>query len=479
MKILNPFEKLTKDTAHHTIENLHNNGKNPIALNSPAGSGKTLAGIYYLYFQQKPTIILSTRISINTQWMCELQTFTSDDTKIVNASFHSKITQNLIDSADILLSTEKKMRKITKLDISKFEVLIIDEIQNMLNPGQEFIYRLFANKKMLALSATYPLSHSLKHELLIKYFPKIYSVPRTNLLNIPIYYYETDKQRINSFSYLSCLFPLFRTRCKMLITCRLIKDSIRNYMKLTTLRLPENVKILLVRSGNAYSYILPSRPLYNKSLRELIEEEEDDCSDVEDDQKITSIDTKLFNFFSKHEHVEKNLNIHDLIPKVNIIVSTNMRLQEGFNCPELVFGIFNDFPWNHLNRIQLLGRIRRLNRDQYIHHFPRLAICTANQVHTNWLDKRIRHLIYLYSPKINFLSESPFNMNVYAWNQYNLPDKIVAKIKHLLRNNYSLEIEEKMMRLNNCNKLSNKERLKDKINEILNYVARYSNADEV
>lgn len=78
---------------------------------------------------------------------------------------------------------------------------------------------------------------------------------------------------------------------------------------------------------------------------------------------------------------EQSNDTRRLIHESNLILATNSRVEEGFNCEELVLGYFNGVRYNVTSRAQVLGRIRRRQNDgdnaEFLHNFPRYALYTV------------------------------------------------------------------------------------------------------
>jgi len=513
MSLLNPFETgLTIDASQKLVESVLTRNVNKIALMAPAGSGKTLAGIYFIYLLHSPrTVILSTRLSINQQWEAELNKYNNGLT-ILNAPGGKKISE----LPDILICTEQKFKTLYPLFEELTFIVIIDEAQNMLTENVEYIYNSKASH-ILLLSATYPLSFTPKYDLLIKHFKGIFEVNKTSLSGQYIHYYEDLYKNVNPRWFIYQLrHYLIDKKIKILITNKEIINSIARFLiiskSLSSLSEMKEVNCLIVRSGNAMSYLLPlclDSKIYSKlsqfldtecilkklsSRYKYIMKNDNSTSDSEVERydsvenleitfnKLTqnklikngltissySFDDRLHEFISSLniERAKFDSNIFNLLPEASIIISTNSRLQEGFNCPEIVFGIFNEFPYNYNNRIQLLCRIRRLSTNPFIKAFPRLAVVTINKHHSVMLEEKIKSII-LQDPNSYWIDLSRYNI-MYDWQKLNLSRNTRNRIKSVLNKSYSQEIEQEEMRKNNCIKINIKQ-LHSVMNKIVNF----------
>lgn len=528
--LVNPFTTgLTIDASQQLVEDIVKSANiKRIAIMAPAGSGKTLAGIYFIYLMNSPrTVILSTRLSINQQWEAELKKFNNGMT-IVNLSGNQRLPAS---PPDITICTEQKFKKLWTNVGEKMKpfIIIIDEAQNMLTPTVEYLYRIDTLSTLL-LSATYPLSYSPKHDLLLKYFDKIHPVMRTSLSNKYIYYMEDLSSNVNTCYFVYRLREfLIEKKFKMLITTKLILSSLTRYARIcksyaySIVPGMHKITCLLVRSGNAMSYLLPidigkeatsllewfieretvmkwlasryqyltkfdeeenveglgipsyeypsygvypydgipTSPIAEKKFNELYHVMNSKLGATKFspvDIRSYSFDDRLLEFMkiliNDHQltKIEYNSNIFQLLPKADVIISTNSRLQEGFNCPEIVFGVFHDFPFNYINRVQLLCRIRRISSDPFIKDFPRLAVTTISKPRSEMLEDEVRSLV-LWDPNTHehtHVNVSKIPGILFAWKHMPLTEHTKCRIKKLLNSKYSVEIEEEEMRRNNC-----------------------------
>jgi len=163
------------------------------------GSGKTLAGLYFIHARQCKTLIISCRNSVNDQWEA-LASRLYPELKIRTNGKKLNKKQRFDESeSDILIYSPQYMRGKYKTIKFKPSLIIYDEIHSLLGP--EFIkVLLFPFMKvvkeeyselpyMIALSATYPVSDTPEAKLLDLIFGEPYQT-KSSITNTPVYIWD-------------------------------------------------------------------------------------------------------------------------------------------------------------------------------------------------------------------------------------------------------------------------------------------------
>lgn len=463
----NPFDKLSfKTTIQEDICKLLNKGNKEIVIESPPGTGKTIAGLYFIYYFQQPSIIFSTRIQVNSQWEEAAEKYLNCDIIFANSSYVFK--QDMINEAMVIICTPSKYLNAVKnnFNFKRYTTALFDEAHNMLTPNKTPLFFYFNNN--LLLSATIPPKST---QFLLKRFRLIHKPTMKDKMieEIPVYFIETLKSEEKENGFYNILFNtpiilIFKTAAKILVTTRLIRDWIKEVtimLKMLINRKKQNkpipsIKFGLIRSATNNSYLFDTedvdiekvhdalqnfllhpqingtkcrqreikRTLYEEIqdkqaldkyfMREidiceleekvgslsntvisLIDEYETIVENEDSPIVVKSLDKYLAGIFDQFPTVVKNKEIRNIIKQANIIVSTNSRMQEGFNCEELVMGYFNDFSYSYIVRTQLLGRIRRNQSNEhkeFLYKFPRIAYCTVNNSLINMISRQIHYL---------------------------------------------------------------------------------------
>lgn len=169
-----------------------------IAINSPCGSAKTLAGIYLIYYYGCKTLIISSRNAINDQWKTTIKNLYPGLT--INGEPSQKVkrkTENGEKNKAPLIYIYTPQYLVNHADKFPADVnlIIYDEIHSLIS--NEFKKVLFIPEEqikqgkreilpyMLALSATYPKNMNLIHRFFGKPIPVKSSITKT-----PVYIHD-------------------------------------------------------------------------------------------------------------------------------------------------------------------------------------------------------------------------------------------------------------------------------------------------
>lgn len=475
LKIYNdPYKDLNELTnVQNFIKNKLNENKIPskLAIEAHTGTGKTLAGLYFIFHYKQPSIIVSTRCIVNDQWYILYKKLNPEHKILIEDNF----TKKNLNTADLMIITHIRLKNLIEnykdIMLNRFKILIFDEMHNLATKTNEklFLNYIHDSFKILALSATFPsyLLDKKRFKRINLLFNNIYRIKSDKIVDdIPVNLIEVKKIPIDKI--LDQMYRLFLTPGKILLTTRLIKSSLfkiiyicdwyQNTFNDTTTCIPLN--ILLLRSSTTKSYFINIQQLYINNLLEefkdlinkivfesqkelnsnhkykdisskiellkrqqkqynditilayldnLLNQYKDELEEISFNSKSNVLDNTIYKYFHQHESISNHIifikkDFQPFLISSNIIVSTNSRLQEGFNCEELVFGLFYDFPFSYSNRIQLLGRIRRMQSNIYstfISSLPRLAICKINTTPKMMYINKIKYLQQYYPDLIN------------------------------------------------------------------------------
>lgn len=477
-------------------------GKNRLAIESHPGTGKTIAGLYLAYHFNEPTIVFTNSVNINSQW--EEQAFD----KLSNENNHDiihlydrrpKITQNVVENANILIMTGNKYTNLRNAgyDFSRFKTAIYDEAQNFftprrmtllsdLNPDPDFP---FVNQILLSATFPNPIRDREHYNIFCTAFntrePLRPPIDRL-ITEVPVHYKETIYALLknsnpairDNFLYRvfgSDLKLMFKTPAKMLITTAQAIDQIAKLCDILSILIESNTNdlplvVCVLRTGSEPSFKFDLSKIDKRTLRDALDHavnlfnrnneqrtrhrrcyndikqlmrqisngraEIDDLTDKflggfiplssftstlretyhieisaelqdlcieyiemhnvrkEDAGATKTVNGLLRDIMRNNLNnigVERNKDTRRLIHDSNIILATNNRVEEGFNCEELVLGYFNGVKYNVTARAQLLGRIRRRQSGkhaEFLHNFPRYALFTVVDAYYRRLDTR-------------------------------------------------------------------------------------------
>ena len=365
------------------------------------GAGKTRAALKIVFETKCKTLIISARNAVNDQWLSEI--------KLLYPKLNIK--QKFNQECDVLILTPqyilKNYDKITDLNVN---LIIYDEIHSLLAQSFSKVlslpYELVMNGKihnlpyMIGLTATLPNSSSEEYANLLRIFGKEYNTS-DDIRNIPVEYtdyrnyvlkrgefdqnYDVPDDRDVFEYYLDKIMNSNEdeqikpsNKFKLIVITHTINDSIYCACRAA---FQLNLNVLLIRAVSESSYVITP-----ESLPENYREP--DGFDDEDLPKYTLDDFKFDNFAKEVKNYQKELN------NVAIIVGTDARLKEGFNCGNIVTGICTSFLWSTIARIQILGRIRRNNTDVEINNHRRLFMVCSGRIPSNLTDPR-RHKFHL------------------------------------------------------------------------------------
>ena len=365
------------------------------------GAGKTRAALKIVFETKCKTLIISARNAVNDQWLSEI--------KLLYPKLNIK--QKFNQECDVLILTPqyilKNYDKIIDLNVN---LIIYDEIHSLLAQSFSKVlslpYELVMNGKihnlpyMIGLTATLPNSSSEEYANLLRIFGKEYNTS-DDIRNIPVEYtdyrnyvlkrgefdqnYDVPDDRDVFEYYLDKIMNSNEdeqikpsNKFKLIVITHTINDSIYCACRAA---FQLNLNVLLIRAVSESSYVITP-----ESLPENYRES--DGFDDEDLPKYTLDDFKFDNFAKEVKNYQKELN------NVAIIVGTDARLKEGFNCGNIVTGICTSFLWSTIARIQILGRIRRNNIDVEINNHRRLFMVCSGRIPSNLTDPR-RHKFHL------------------------------------------------------------------------------------
>lgn len=384
-----------------------------IALSCPCGSGKTLAGISLISKLNIQTLIISTRSAINDQWRKTLLNIYKDNILIQTSDgyftysnesktylkINDKVFNKMNKPVDVYIFSPQYLtynNEINKRWPKSVGLVIYDEIHSqlsteygmvLLQPYNNVINNITTELPcLLGLSATYPINGD--H---FDFITKIFGTVITNtspITKTPIYYYdlhdEYHKEHKDEFDnnyspldnyefidniingeysyYNEHIEPTIKNEsilCGFVITST-IKSSV--YAWLMFYKKYPNKRCILIREGGTGCYKLIDKPpddIYN--MGPLV-----DLSDI-----------------NKHPDFNKFcIKLDDYIDG-DILVGTYHRLKEGISVENAVWGICTQFLWSVATRVQLLGRIRRMTKEDYINSYPRYFLTMSTKIPTN------------------------------------------------------------------------------------------------
>jgi len=476
-------------------------GKNRLAVESHPGTGKTIAGLYFAYHFNEPTIVFTNSVNINRQW--EEQAFD----RLSNENNHDiiqlydgrpRVNQNVIENANLLIMTGNKYTKLRNAgyDFSRFKTAIYDEAQNFftprrvtllsdLNPDPNFP---FVNQILLSATFPDPIRDRAHYNIFCTAFnvrePLRPPVDRL-ITEVPVHYRETIytlTQNSNpavrdNFLYRvfgSDLRLMFKTPAKMLITTTQAIEQIKKLCDILSILIESNTNdlplvVCILRTGSEKSFKFDLSKIDKRTLLSALQNLINTYYQGDEyKMNVRNVRTNILNLVSQisnnrfgavqltdrflrgelslsdfrsnlesNHHIEMTPTLHDLCDKYmelhnirnenagatktingllrdiisndldnigaehsaetrrlihesNIILATNSRVEEGFNCEELVLGYFNGVRYRVTSRVQLLGRIRRRQSDEntveFLHNFPRYALFTSVDAYYRRLD---------------------------------------------------------------------------------------------
>ena len=431
-EFLKGFEKTN---VQHFVEKFGNMMKyfGTMALSCPCGSGKTIAGIVLMSILKVPTLIISTRCAINDQWRNTLLkiyrenivvktnegifSFKESIGKFIKIKKTANITPDVYIYSPQYL-TRKDIAKKFPLDVG---LIIYDEIHSQLS--EEFgkcLLQPFINvmdKKimeipcMLGLSATYPATGEF-YDIITNIFGTVLT-NKSIITNTPIYFYDLRDEYHNTKEgakdildngykplddyeflaevlnnqitfYNNYIEPTINGNYLLKLENNSVKTSTENIIEPITTPLCGFVITSSIKSS-VYAWINFYQKYKNKKCI-LIRENIDGCylltNNIPDDilelgQLVDFDDILKHKDFNNFCQKLKDYNNGD------ILIGTYHRLKEGISVENAVWCVCSKFLWTQSTRIQLLGRIRRMSRNDFINNYPRYFLTNSSKIPTN------------------------------------------------------------------------------------------------
>ena len=360
-----------------------------LLIKGSCGCGKTVTGLEFIFKLRVKTLIISSRNAVNDQWKCEIK-----------AMFPNlKISKRPDKEADIYIMTPQYLFDKCETINLPVDFIIYDEVHSLVSDKfSNVLFLPFYMKKngfikylpyMLAMTATLPNDKSSEYKTLKQIFGKELSTKEL-ITNIKVQYTDLRNHTINKGKFDSNYTPkddrqtfdyyadyildspdeaqLKPTKdFKMIIITHTINDSIYCACKACY---KFNVPVLIIRAvGESNYFLTPDKLPDNYQEEDGLTEEElpkytiDDLEADEAAEKVKDYTTKL--------------------PEACIIVGTDVRLKEGFNCKNLTVGICTTFLWSEISRVQILGRIRRSSEDEALNNRRRFFMVKSGRIPSN------------------------------------------------------------------------------------------------
>lgn len=406
---LKKFSKLTnvQESILSRINKLKLRGS--YVFTASCGAGKTRAAMKIIEQLKVKTLIISSRNSVNDQWLKELSE--EYPNLIIERRLDDKKSNDVLNRyADIYIMTpqyitrnfiteNKKLYKTIKIDL-----IIYDELHSLTSVefGKvlllPFIMKRYNILKylplLIGLTATIPKSDSIEFKLIQKIFgDPIESVDLIRNIRVDYTDYR-DTQHLGKFD--NNFIPLEDNEaCVLYLQTMLNKGfdpTINRKLLIVTSTIDSSVfaaiqasltfqkPVLLIRAANEKSIFIKSTPEDYDYIYTI--EKAGHLTD--DDPEYTVPELKYLE--RKNKDIIIECDYMDYINKSCIIVGTYHRLLEGFNCKEFVYGICTKFIWSPLKRVQLLGRIRRSSEDKNLNSHKRIFFVNSCKIPTNMLN---------------------------------------------------------------------------------------------
>lgn len=359
------------------------------------GAGKTRAAMKIMQELKVKTIIISSRNSVNDQWLKELST-EYPKLKIVNRLDDKKSNEDFIESADVYIMTPQYIIRnfITddkmKYQNLKVDLIIYDELHSLTSAefGKvlllPFLMKQYGILKylpiLIGMTATVPKSDSLEFSLIQKVFGNpVESVDTIRDIRVDFTDYR-DTQQLGKFDsnyipledneatiyYLQFMlnkgFQPTPNRKLLIITSTIESTVFAAIQACLTFQKP----VLLIRAANEKSYFISDTPDDYEYICDI-----NKAGHLTEDDPEYTVD-ELKKYIKTNKDKIKPCDYMKYINKACIVVGTYHRLLEGFNCKEFVWGICTKFIWSPLKRVQLLGRIRRNSDDPELNAHKRI-----------------------------------------------------------------------------------------------------------
>ena len=363
------------------------------------GSGKTRAALKIIKETKLKTLIISARNAVNDQWLTEIHNLYPN----IKATTRLKSTEY-----DIIVTTPQYLCKhledfMNELDFFKnlqVDLIIYDELHSLLSEKFSLVLALPFMMKMkslfkqipylIGLTASLPAKTSADYKII----SRVFGIPistNDDIRSIPIkfidyrdtvqhkgkfdvnYVVPSDEEAFNIFKKYIDKHEIKPTNeFKMIIMCGSISSSIYCAMQAANYY---QTNALIIRANNEkdLSVQYNKLPAYYIDEGDLTAEEKPSykIEDVLDDNKLQEIKFLI------------PCNYHDVIDNCSLIVGTYHRLKEGFNCPNIVYGLCTKFIWSTESRIQILGRIRRKSTNATLNQHERLFLVCSGVIPSN------------------------------------------------------------------------------------------------
>lgn len=391
---------LTPNTAQRTLLESDFTTGGSYLFNMSCGGGKTLAGIEWIHRLGMKTLIISARCAVNDQWLATLKQV------YPNLNIHTRLTASksgVPKNTDIFIITPQYLSKFiisngsgesrAVLSDFKFDFIIYDEVHTLLADKFASVLILPMVLKslkvikrlpyMLGLTASLPAPTTEEYILLKNLFGNPVIV-QSQITRIPVRFmdfrdtipakvrkrydvnYEplSAKEAIDkSLTYMLDHHIKPSVEYKLIIMTHLIDDTVYAAVQSS---LAFQSSVVIVRANNEPDYYFTP------------DEIPDDYRDVdemspEDRTPFTLEEAKDLEFMHTCQYP-------DVLENVAIIVGTDARLKEGFNCHNLCYGICTQFLYSDTTRVQILGRIRRSSTDAKLNAHERLFIVNSGAV---------------------------------------------------------------------------------------------------
>lgn len=402
---LSPFDILHLKPNKVQLELLKLNFNNGSYLfNISCGGGKTLVSVELIHRLKLKTLIISARSAVNDQWLNTLKKV-YPTLNICSRIDASKKKDNL-DQIDIYIVTPQYLSKFVEdfksqssmniLKNYKFDFIIYDEIHSLLSDKYSNVLILpFVLKfmkvinylpLMLGLTASLPAQSTQEYKLLNTIFGKPITLS-SEITKIPVDYVDfrdlkTEQERKKfDVNYVPLTSEQALMKSLEFMNEQQIKPSIEFKLIIITHTIDEsmyaamtacswfNIPTLLIRSVDESDYfIMPDKiPDEYQEMESINPEDRLECT----------LDTaKELNFMIECKYT-------DYLNQTGIIVGTDARLKEGFNCENICFGICTKFIYSDVSRVQILGRIRRSSKSEKLNNHSRLFIVNSGRIKSN------------------------------------------------------------------------------------------------
>ncbi len=376
------------------------------------GSGKTLAAIYIAHVLQCKMLVISSRNAVNDQWTMLIRSLYPNliiETREGWFRGENKLTnkqRSALEAAEVIpdVSVFSPQYLASKIDGYKLTagLIIYDEVHSLMS--SEFIkvlllplikvinHELNELPYMVALSATFPSSATREGRESMKRLTLIFGSPyriEDTITRIPValwdyrdHYQTCDKNGklmtvAESLGNLDSRYKPFEEIEAINYFCDKIKDEGRIEI------CPEFKGIIMTHKIDASIYAgLHAHQLWNCSV--LIMRAAGEKSILLRKNEGLNF---LFNVCSGLKDIDETVghrvdDYRQVLNEVSVIVGTIQRLKEGFSVENITWGICAQFPYSTIQRVQILGRIRRNSKNEALNRRPRIMYVCSGSVPT-------------------------------------------------------------------------------------------------